>query len=789
MTTEPLDLRLAPAALAGWAATAVGVGWPVGRALIGAAVLLALGVAVAWAAAYGQPVAVSRRNPVHDRRRLTAGSRRGLIAGCLVGAAGLAVGGLHAGAVAAGPVPDLADRGASVEVTGSVFSDPVPRDGDYGPFVVTRVRLTEVTGRGSTTGVRSPVLVIGDPGWQQVKYGDTIHAAGQLRPSQGPDLAAVLIARGPPETVAEAGSVYRAVGGVRAGLTEAASVLPPAERSLVPALVDGDDTTMPEDVVTQFQTTGLTHLLAVSGANLTLMLSFWLLVARWCGVRGRGLVVAGAVGVVFFVLLARPQPSVLRAAAMGVVALAGLSSGGRRRGIRALCVAVVGLVLVDPWLARSVGFLLSTVATAGILLLVPRWRDCLAGWMPRPLAEAIAVPLAAQLACTPVIAAISEQVSLVAVLTNLLVAAAVGPTTVLGLVAGLLALVSDGLGHLVAYLAGVPAWWIVWVAEHGAGLDGSSVAWPAGLVGIAALTAVCLTLTAVMPRLLSRRWWSVAAAAVLVAAVVQPVGRLGWPPDDWVMVMCDVGQGDALVLNAGHSVAVVVDAGPEPALVDACLDRLQVETVALVVLTHFHADHVDGLPGVARGREVSEVEVSPLADPPGGAEFVTGWAAAAGVPVTVAAPGETRTVGELSWQVIGPTDVSTTDSSGGEEGSAPNNASVVMLVQSHGVRLLLSGDAEPEEEQDILAAGAEIQVDVLKAAHHGSANQDDDFVFETQARVALISVGADNDYGHPAPETLSRLHQLGAEVYRTDQDGDIAVVQRSGQLSVVTSRR
>jgi len=707
----------------------------------------------------------------------------------IVGGAALSIAGLRSGAVRAGPVPDLARLGAQVDVTATVTSDPVERPGDHGPYVLVRVTVLEVSARGAVTAVRSPVLVIGDTTWLRAKYGDTLHAPGRLQVAVGVDLSAVMIARGPPDRVAAGGPVYRAVSHVRAGLTEAASVLPPAERSLVPALVDGDDSQMPAEVTAEFQTTGLTHLLAVSGANLTLMLGFLLLVARWSGVRARGLVVVGVVGVVFFVLLARPQPSVLRAAAMGVVALAGLSSAGRRRGVRVLCVAVVGLVLVDPQLSRSVGFLLSTVATAGILLLAPRWRDCLARWMPRPLAEAIAVPLAAQLACTPAIAAISGQVSLVAVFSNLLAAPAVGPTTLLGLVAGMVALLSDSLSHLVGYAAGAPAWWIVGVADRGAALSGATVAWPAGGWGVAALSVLCLGLILVLPSLLARRWSCLAAAVVLVMAVLQPVGRVGWPPDDWLLVMCDVGQGDAMVLNAGHEVGVVVDAGPDPALVDRCLDRLDVDTIALVVLTHFHADHADGLPGVLHGRSVAEIEVSPLADPPDRAASVTRWAADADVPVTVAATGEQRKLGDLTWRVLGPVTVPGADPSGdAQEGSAPNNASVVLLVDVRGVRLLMSGDAEPEEEADILAASSDLAVDVLKVAHRGSANQDPDFVAETGARVSIISVGADNDYGHPAPETLGLLRQLGALVYRTDRDGDIALVERAGQLLVVTSR-
>jgi competence protein ComEC len=124
----------------------------------------------------------------------------------------------------------------------------------------------------------------------------------------------------------------------------------------------------------------------------------------------------------------------------------------------------------------------------------------------------------------------------------------------------------------------------------------------------------------------------------------------------------------------------------------------------------------------------------------------------------------------------------------GGEGSAPNNASVVMRVDADGHSFLLSGDAEPEEESSLVAAGADLEADVFKVAHHGSADQDPAFIAATGAELAVISVGADNTYGHPTRETLDRLAQLGAAVFRTDLDGDIAIVDEGGDLGVVTSK-
>jgi competence protein ComEC len=449
-------------------------------------------------------------------------------------------------------------------------------------------------------------------------------------------------------------------------------------------------------------------------------------------------------------------------------------------------VAVVGLVALDPWLARSLGFILSTLATVGILVLAPIWRDLLERWMPRLLAEAVAVPLAAQIVCTPVIAAISGQVSVIAVVANIAVAPAVGPATVASLLAGLLAMASTSVGHLAGRIANVPLWWITWVAQHGARVSGARLAWPTSFGSIAALGLVCLGAVALLPLVLPRRLPCLGLSALMVVVLIHPPGRLGWPPDRWVMVMCDVGQGDGLVLNAGHGAAVVVDTGPDPVAMAQCLDELDIRQIPLVVLTHFHSDHVDGLAAVLGHYPVGELEVSPYDEPEDRYRSVTAMAVANGVPITVAVPGERRRVGQLAWRVLGPPEP--TAHGVGDGGSAPNNASVIMLVRVAGLRILLAGDAEPEEEDAILATGADLHVDVLKEPHHGSAAQDPAFLAATHAAVSLISVGADNPYGHPAPQTLAWLHELRIAVYRTDLDGEIALVFERGRLSVVTTR-
>jgi competence protein ComEC len=635
--------------------------------------------------------------------------------------------------------------------------------------------------------VRAPVVVLAPPdrGWRDVEVGATLQVAGRLAPADDHDVAGLLSVRGPPRLRAAPDLAQRAVARVRAGIRHAVAGRPADGRALVPALVDGDDTALAADLRDDFRTTGLTHLLAVSGTNLTLVVGFLLVLARTLGVRAHALTAVGCAGVVGFVLLARAEPSVLRAAVMGTVGLLGMAHRGRERGVRALGACVVVLMLADPALATSPGFALSALATAGILFLAPPWRDALGRWLPRWAAEALAVPVAAQLACTPLVAALSGQVSLVAVGANLAAAPAVAPATVLGLAGGLLDLGWHPLGSLAGAPAAWSAGWIATVARRGADLPVAAGPVPTGPVGLAALTVGCLVVAAVLGGLFARRGPTVGACAVLVVAVLVPLPSPGWPPAGWVLAVCDVGQGDGLVLDAGGGAAVVVDTGPDPRPMVRCLRGLGVRQVPLVVLTHFHADHVGGLSGVLRRWRVGAVEVSPYDDPAYGAREVRRLAARAGVPVRAARYGEARGLGGLRWQVLAPSAPAPPDSD-----SPPNDESVVLYVEARGVRLLLMGDEETGAQRRLHALYPQLRADVLKVAHHGSAKQDPALVRGLGARVALVSVGRDNDYGHPAPSALRLLADARLRTWRTDRDGALAVTVTGagGGLAVVARR-
>jgi len=761
------DLRLAGLAAGTWLAALAALDLP---ARSGA--LLALG-AVLVAAALGWVLQ-------HRWRWIVIGLLVGVACGAAATAARVTV-------RDAAPLAALVREHATVHMRLTVADDPRPVRGVAG-------RASGYAVPASAISVEAPgdvalalsvnVLVLAeDQGWRALLPGTRVAATGRLAPGRPGDLnAAVLSVSGPPDEVGVAPWAQRAAGALREGLRRACASLPTEAGGLLPGLVEGDTSRLDPGVADDFRATGMTHLLAVSGANVAIVLSVVLLAARWCRAGPRVAAILCGLALVGFVILARPSPSVLRAAAMGGLGLLALALGRSRAALPALLASVVVLVLFDPALAGDAGFALSVFATAGLLLLAPRWRDALCQRrVPRPLAEALAIPAAAQVACAPVIAGISGTVSLVAVPANLLAEPVVAPATILGVVAALLSVAWPAAAAFVAWLGSWPARWLVTVARTGAHAPDGVLAWPGGTGGALLLTVLLLVALWAARRPTVRLVVGVCAVAAAIGAVPVQLVASGWPPPGALAVVCDVGQGDAIVLPLGQDRAVVVDAGPDPAATDRCLRDLAVREVPLFVLSHFHIDHVGGVAGVFRGRRVDQMVTSALPEPLEGRTKALAAAGAAGTPVAVPPVGWTWGAGPVRLTVLGPTHpiVGT--------GSDPNNNSLVLLVQVDGRRLLLAGDAMVEEQSDLLAVlgAAALRADVLKVAHHGSPYQDVEFLTAVHPAVALVSVGAGNPYGHPSLAMLDMLRREGTRVLRTDVDGDLAAVVDGHGLAVV----
>ena len=804
MTRAGHDLRLLTAACLAWAVLAAAL------AVHASPAFMALVAAVALVAGLGAA-------------RLTGAAR--------VVALAAVVTALMSGTAAArvhledrGPVKRFAVERAVAQLEVRVAGEPrrLPDSGlpgqDGTRYLVPAV-IERIEARGTRTTVRTPCVLVGersvrDLAWQQrVRLGARLAPSTRLGPAR-----AVAAVRGDVVVLEEPGRLLRALAGLRSGLRTAAAHLPPDPRGLVPALVVGDTSELPDDLTSDMNATGMSHLNAVSGSNVTVVLIATIWLVGRLGVRRGPRIAAAVVLVLLYVLVCRPEPSVVRAGAMGIAGLLGTSWGRPRAACPALAVAIILLLAWDPWLAVTAGFTLSALATLGLVLFARPWAAALTARLPRgappqcaAAAEVCLIPVAAQTLCLPLLVVLNNSVSWVSVPANALAEPLVAPATLAGMLTLLVAAVSPVAASTLVWCAGLPAWGIAGIAHVAARIPGGSVPWPGGFGGaVLALGVVAAALCAwrVLPWLGLRGWSALACCAAAPVACLVPLPGEGAADPHWVYAQCDVGQGDAALVRTGDRRAVLVDAGPSDGALAACLDRHGVAHLDGILLTHFHADHVGGLPAAlarAPGAPVLTTWVREQSGEPssgrdrgwgaararggrgeaGGGPQVAGALADAGREATPIGPGQDLTVAGVTITVLGPKRVI-------HEGSVQNNASLVLDVSAPGLHALMLGDAEREAQraciEQVRARAAVRAYDVVKVAHHGSSNQDERLYAAAAAPLALIGVGADNDYGHPSPKLLRLLERVGAAAQRTDVSGDLDLVAVGTSLTLEPQR-
>ncbi|MET0866082.1 MAG: DNA internalization-related competence protein ComEC/Rec2 [Nakamurella sp.] len=766
----PADFRLVPAALAIWAGMLLALLIPVVTWWVMAAALLAAVVITAL------------------RFRNWLGWL--VIPGSLLAAVTVAA--LQLGEQANEPLSYAAERGSWAAVSVTVAGFPRAVDAGFVPpdagtsaqqdqsrwRVLAVVESAVVAGRSWQPTIGITVYGQGSA-WSEVTPGQLLTISGRLgQQTMGPTQQIILRARDPPTLLAAAPWWNAVAGVVREHLSANAALLDGDAAGLLPGLVVGDTSGIADQLDADAKTTGITHLLAVSGSHFAILCGIVVVVLRRCGPRLAAL--GGLATLVGLVILVGPQPSVLRAALMGGIGMLALLTGRNRSVVPALATAVIALLFIDPTLAVTAGFALSVLATAGLILIAPVWSAALQRrGIPRGWADVLAVPVAAQIVTMPVIVLISGSISIVGVLANLLVAPVVAPALVLGVLCALAGPWWDFGSGLLAHGTEPLLAWIAVVAHQLARWPDATVPWPATPGGAVMLAGLTVAVVMLLRHHRFRALFSAALAGVALVLVPARAIAPGWPAANWLLVACEVGQGDAMVISTGEpATAVVVDTGPDPGLMDACLDRLGIGTIPLLVLTHLHADHIDGLAGAIDGRSVGAIAVGPGREPVGAWAGVFRQAADRRIPLVEFSPGLHWESSRLGLTVLGPKkEFHGTDSD-------PNNDSLVVMAERDGERILLSGDIEIEAQQALLNTKLDLTADVLKVPHHGSAKLLDRFVQAVSPRVAVIGVGVDNDYGHPSGRAIDLLHQDGVEtILRTDQQGDVSVGIVEGRLT------
>lgn len=602
------------------------------------------------------------------------------------------------------------------------------------------------------------------------------------------------------------------------------SVLPEPQAGLATAMAIGLRDVVAREVSDDFRTSGLSHVVAISGWHIAMLGA--VVAALLGGLPRRPRSVLVVLAIAGYSILAGAAPSILRAALMAAAVIVARESGRRGQAKAALAITCLGLLALDPETINDVGFELSAVATAGLLA----WATPLHEWLsqrvpghtPGWLVEALSVSLAAQAATLPLILLQFGRLSLVAPLANLLIAPLVAPAmliTAICLIAG--ATLALGVPTVamapVSLIGALLVGAMIGIAHFCASLPFASIDLPPpfNLLGaVLSAAAIALVLrrrkrkatpdkagdpvgskTKRAPVRLKRSYVVAGTAAIalvfLLAVVVlaRPDGRLH-------VTVLDIGQGDSILLEGPAGGRMLIDTGPDP---DLELTRLDARIPAwdrridLVVLTHPHEDHVGGLALLLQRYRIGRViESGMIGRGPGDAAYRR-VLAEQNRQTTIAAAGDRLWLDGIELDVDWPPP-GTVPARASDDGKQVNNESIVIDLRFGARRMLFTGDMEEDIDPQLIARGLAGHlggpIDVLKVAHHGSATATTNQLLDIlQPKVAVISVGADNNYGHPSPATIGRLENHGATVYRTDLDGSVEITTDGHDLVVSAEKQ
>jgi competence protein ComEC len=604
-----------------------------------------------------------------------------------------------------------------------------------------------------------------------------------------------------------------------------ARAIPEPEAGLAAGIVIGLRDRVDRDLAADFTTAGASHVVAISGWNIAIVAASVAALGGRFARRRRSILTVAAIAL--YVAFVGASPSVLRAAVMAGIVLLARESGRAGRASAALGWAAVAILVIDPGLVRDAGFQLSTLATAGLLAWskpIGHQLDRLAGGrLPAWLVENLAVSFAAQAATTPVVLASFGRLSVVAPVVGLVVVPLVAPAMAavgIALVAGI---VAASAFPAIATVGGLPAWVflsvIVATVRTAASLPFASIELtePFGLVaaGLSAAVLVLLGVRSSRERLLrsisialggglagrARRVQpirrprrtrprepleKIAAVALAAAIVGCAVVVLHRPDGATRIVVLDVGQGDAILVEGSRGSRLLVDGGPDPDRLLVALDeRLPPwdRRLDALVLTHPHEDHVAGLAVLLARYRVGRVYEPGMRGPGPGYAAWAAELATRDVEAGRLATGDRMTVDDTHISVLWP-DPGGVPPEPSDTGTGINNVSIVLLGEVAGRRFLLAGDIEEEIDPVLIGRGLR-PVDLLKVAHHGSRTASTDpFLDAVRPKVAIASAGTGNPYGHPAPGTIARLRAHGAQVLRTDEDGTVEVTLESSSIGV-----
>lgn len=800
------------AGVALWSGVSLGSPWP----------LLLMGLAVV-AVAVGFRVVGIPAAPIVLAGALVLGMWRGELAA-----------GPSAPTVPAGPaavtvmVSDApVASGGRVRFYGTVVGDP---SGGYGSVPV---------GVGLLVYTLPPPDLVAARASPHLRYGDTVRLSGQLEipePIGDFDYAAWLESQGISgivwtrniETVDTGGGnwavamLHRLRGGLGSSLQRS---IPAPESGLAQALLLGVRSDLPRDVKDAFRDAGMSHLLAISGLHVGIVLALALGVGVAALGNGNPWAIFGAMATVWaYAALSGLDPPVLRAAIMGSLALAQGLTGRGMRGLTALVLAAGVMVCVEPSLLQSLSFQLSFTAMAGVIVglpLITLLSSIIAGSVARSdgwaarwfhylvtlLVASVVISTTTTLATVPLIAMHFGEIPLMSVPATILAMPAMPVALVGSAITAASGIAFAGLAQVLGVLAWAPVAWIILVAQAMPPVMASSdwlttpiaVAWYVSLAALALLMSSRRTRRITSGLRRGPRWRPGGVAGVLVG--LAPIVVLGTTllfaqvrdtrADGLLHVhVLDIGQGDAILVVTPEGRQVLVDGGPVSGPTLEALGQLMPagdRSLDAVVVTHLDSDHAGGLLGVLDRYDADVVIRGTVSE---SAALFHQWQSVVDrhrhPTVRVHAGHRIQMDSGIVMEILNPP----TGNLPFRINRSANNLSIVMRLTYGDVSLLLTGDIEQDVEQYLVdTMGGRLRSDVLKVGHHGSRTSTSQlFLRAVDPETAVISAGADNRYGHPHPDVVARLENAvkANNLFTTSHDGAVEFVTDGSGLWVRT---
>lgn len=709
---------------------------------------------------------------------------------------------------------------APVTVTGRIIAEPDRRDSHTN----LRVRAETITLPGGETRPVSGLVLVRAPRYPDYHYGDTLSIFAKLETPPILDefsyreyLARqniyTLIRRPRIELLAEQrgfsfkATIFRLKGRAHTVINH---ILPEPHAALLNGILLGLESGIPDSLYDEFNATGASHVIVISGSNISLVVALLLVIGQQFVGKHYATLLA-VTGVILYTIMVGADASVTRAAIMGLIYVGAIYFGRGNSVLNALFVAGLAMTLFNPFTLWDVGFQLSFFATWGLIDLVPPLERGVERLLGRVLAsgrlstlsdllnEALLVTIAAQITTAPLTLYHFKHFSVASLITNLFIVPAQPFVMLFGGLATIAGLIFLPLGTFLGWLAWLPLAWTITIVRWTARFSWTQLEISAPPFWLMILTYLTLGAavwwlqrppeTSILPAFTPtglRKSTTITLGGLLLLAVLTWSATQNLPDGRLHVAFLDIGQGDAMLVTTPNGRQILIDGGPSPADLGMRLGQEMPfwdRSLDIIINTHPDLDHLGGLVQLLTRYEVETILVS---DAVSTSSTYQAWRQ------QLQTDEQTPL---LAWQgmvlqldegvqasILNPASTTSfiTD---------PNNHSIVLKLTMGQISFLLPGDIEDEVERTLVAGGLDLGATILKSPHHGSKTSSSAiFLNAVDPQIVVISAGEDNWFGHPHQDVVQRYDDYGLTVLRTDELGTIEIITDGERVWVETRR-